>query len=146
MSDIFDKLTRKLTDGDGSDAASTPDKPSEGDSTGISTAEIMELPRPQRDIMLLMMRDRSPDGMTQDQITAKLPNAADIPGTLEKLNTEAWLTITGDAPNLHYRANLRRKRGANNIGGIWSSVMDHLEETPAPTKPKPRADLFKRLE
>lgn len=119
---VFQKLDARLDDG----------KPE-----GITPLDITELPRLQRQIMFFMLRDQHAalDGVTlmilEDHFKDETENR--LSGILAELHKNGWLIEMGEPPNVHYKVNLRRKRGTI-LNGVWSHVMDHLAEKPV-TKP-----------
>ncbi len=114
--DIFNRLNERLDDG----------KPE-----GVTTLDIMELPRAQQQILLLMLRDQRAalDGVTLQTLTERFPNAQNLPETLAELSKNGWLISLGEPPLSRYKINLRRKRGAA-LNGIWTGVLDQLAEKP----------------
>ena len=113
---VFDKLEGRLDD----------DKPE-----GISTLDIADLPRAQRQIMFFLLRDQHAalDGITvallKHQFEAETEDH--LNEILSELCKVGWLIMFGEPPNAHYKANLRRKRGTQ-LNGVWSFVMDRVEK------------------
>ncbi len=119
---VFQKLDAKLDDG----------KPE-----GVTPLDITELPRLQRQIMFFMLRDQHAalDGVTLMILEDHFKDETEsrLSGILAELHKNGWLIEMGEPPNVHYKVNLRRKRGTI-LNGVWSHVMDHLAEKPV-TKP-----------
>ena len=113
---VFDKLDGRLDS----------DKPE-----GISPLDIADLPRVQRQIMFFLLRDQHAaiDGITIDLLKHQFEaeTEAHLNETLAELCKVGWLILFGEPPNVHYRANLRRKRGTQ-LNGVWSFVMDRVEK------------------
>jgi hypothetical protein len=105
--------------------------------------EIMELPRLQREVMLLMMREGKGDGLTLEEIQGKFPQATTLPETLSLLMTNDWLMMDGEPPR--YRVSLKRKQ-VNRTSALFGATLDGLESDPPKPKPRASVDLFKRLE
>ena len=113
---VFDKLGGRLDD----------DKPE-----GISTLDIADLPRTQRQIMFFLLRDQHAalDGVTIELLKHQFEaeTEAHLSEVLAELCKVGWLILFGEPPNVHYKANLRRKRGTQ-LSGVWSFVMDRVEK------------------
>lgn len=133
---IFDKLDSRLDNG----------KPE-----GISPLDIAELPRSQRQIMFFLMRDQraATDGINLDTLRQQFASETEarLAEALAELSHAGWLTLFGEAPDVHYKVNLRRKRGAQ-LNGVWSFVMDRIDKVsdksttdPAGTPTDPNAPL-----
>jgi len=72
------------------------------------------------------------DGITLDSLQAKFPDqdATELNKTLAELFKNGWVISLGEPPNVHYKINLRRKRGAS-FNGVWSNIMDRLAQKPS---------------
>lgn len=116
---VFDNLGARLDDG----------KPE-----GVTPLDITELPRLQKQIMFFMLRDQHAaiEGVTLANLKAQFENETEsrLSGVLAELHKNGWLIEMGEPPNVHYKINLRRKRGSN-LNGVWSHVIDRLAERPA---------------
>ncbi|MBN2306056.1 MAG: hypothetical protein JXQ72_16355 [Anaerolineae bacterium] len=115
MPGLYDRLTDRLGDDD--------DQPS-----GLTPFDLMDLPGDQRRVMTVLLRVASPDadGVALAALQDKLPDLEDLPGTLAALTGNDWLIAMGEAPNQRYKINLRRKRGSQLAGNLWSSLTDRL--------------------
>lgn len=114
---------------------------------GLNTSEILELPRLQREIMLVLIRDSkgTTEGLSASEIAAKCGGTGDLQPALEALLENAYVITADGNGETHFRANLGRKRsGPKNK--LWNSVLEEIEDAPPTSKSKPRIDLFKRLE
>ncbi len=142
MFDLFNKVVKKL---DEEQPTETTRKPTfdladklgdEEKQTGITPLDIMELPRTQKQIMNLLLRDHSASvtGITLEGLRERLPDQDDLPEALEILAHQSWVIVLGEPPNVRYKINLRRKRGGS-LSSMWSSVMDHLSTEPIHVKP-----------
>ncbi len=126
--DLFNRLNERLEVGTKSE--------------GISPLDISDLPRLQQRIMFLLLRDQrgALDGMTIETLTSRLDSPPDLPDALAELSKNGWLIALGEAPNVHYKINLRRKRGGS-INGVWTKLLDRLSDQPV----KPWSFEFKDL-
>jgi hypothetical protein len=113
-----------------------------GKSEGISPLDIGDLPRPHQRIMFLLLRDQrgALDGMTLETLTTRLENLPELPQALSDLSKNGWLITLGEVPNLRYKINLRRRRGAS-INGVWTQLIDRMSDQPV----KPWSFEFKDL-
>jgi len=106
----------------------------DGKPEGITPLEISELPRLQRQIMFFMLRDQHAalEGITLTILKNNFQNETEsrLSEVLAELHKNGWLIQMGESPNVHYKINLRRKRGTI-LNGVWSNVMDRLAEKPA---------------
>ena len=113
---VFDKLDGRLDS----------DKPE-----GISPLDIAELPRTQRQVMFFLLRDQHAalEGLTLEAVHHQFESEteAHLVEALAELCKAGWLILFGEPPNVHYKANLRRKRGTQ-LSGVWSFVMDRVEK------------------
>lgn len=112
MPGIFDRLQDQLDD----------DQPQ-----GISPMDIVDLPDAPRQVMKLLLRDRtaSSEGITLEALQEKLPGVDDLPAVLGELAASNWLIVSGEPPAVRYKINLRKKRGTL-TSDLWSSVAGRL--------------------
>jgi hypothetical protein len=113
MTGIFDRLQGQLDDDD--------------QSHGITPMDIVDLPDAQRQVMKLLLRDRtaSTEGIGLDDFREKLPGLDDLPAVIDKLAAAGWLIVLGEPPTARYKINLRKKRGTL-TSDLWSSLAGHL--------------------
>lgn len=99
------------------------------DQSGVTPLEIADLPDAERRILLWMLRDRdaAADGVGAASLHERMPNApADCAKIIELLARSGWVIALGEAPNVRYKVNLRRKRGSASGFGLWSVLNDRL--------------------
>lgn len=115
MPDIYDRLQELCNQG-----ASKP--------AGLSPLELTELPDTQRQVMLYFLREaRSRGGEAEyAQLRARFIACEDLDCVLEELTRHGWLIVLGEAPNLRYRINLRRKRGSQIGPDLWNTLTARL--------------------
>ncbi|HYO89207.1 MAG TPA: hypothetical protein VER79_11200 [Candidatus Limnocylindrales bacterium] len=113
MTGLYDRLSDKL---DSEDAPS-----------GITTMDIMELPGPQRAIMLALLRDpRGSEGIAYEELAQRFEQKIpELWETLLELKQRRWLIEMGEYPALSFRINLRAKRGIEGAG-LWTALSDRL--------------------
>ncbi len=118
MSGLYDRLNDQL----GKDDDNQP--------AGLTPLDIADLPDGQRQVMFALLRDSrsSGDGVSADVLREKLPQVEGLAAVLDELTRNSWLIRLGEAPNVRYKVNLRRKRGSSLGGGIWSSLSNRLAE------------------
>jgi hypothetical protein len=114
MPGIFDRLQDQLGD-DSSD--------------GISPLDIVDLPDTQRQVMKLLLRDRtaSTEGITLDEMREKLPELDDLPKVIAELSAASWLIMLGEPPAARYKINLRKKRSTLS-NDMWSTLTGKIDE------------------
>lgn len=97
---------------------------------GITPLDLADLPPDQKAIMLTLLRDQagSAQGVTGDALRSKLEaRVADFDTVLGDLERLGWLIVSGEAPNLHYRVNLRAKRpGQSGATSLWAILSDRI--------------------
>jgi hypothetical protein len=96
---------------------------------GITPLDITDLPSEQKQLMLSLLRDQggATEGVTYDSLNLKWSDKLiSLDATLHELADNGWLIVSGEAPNLRYRVNLRAKRGSKGGFGLWSILADHL--------------------
>ncbi|MDL1900876.1 hypothetical protein FBR02_08910 [Anaerolineae bacterium CFX9] len=116
MPGLYDHLSGKVGD----------DEPA-----GITPLDITDLPADQKQVMLSLLRDQAgmTDGVTSDMLRSKLSSRIDdLEKTVNDLSRLGWLIISGEAPNLRYRVNLRAKRASNSVFGLWSILSDRVSQ------------------
>lgn len=121
MPGLFERLQAELGD----------DEPS-----GVTPLEIADLPDSQRRILLWMLRDRSAaaDGVGAVGIRERMPDApADCAQIVDLLAHSGWVIAMGEAPNVRYKVNLRRKRGSTSGFGLWSIINQRLSDADTST-------------
>ncbi len=111
----------------------------DGKQEGVTTLEIMELPRAQQQILLFLMRNHQAalDGLTFEELQLKFADLPNLPDVIDTLSKHGWLIALGDDPTRHYKINLKRKRGSSLP--IWANVLDRLSNEPS-DKPNLLAD------
>jgi hypothetical protein len=115
----------------------------ENQPTGLTPLDIADLPDAQRQVMFALLRDNrsSANGLSADLLREKLPGAEGLAAVLDELTLNSWLIRLGEAPNVRYKVNLRRKRGSSLGGGLWSSLSrllaeeDSSQDTDSPDRP-----------
>ncbi|KXK17843.1 MAG: hypothetical protein UZ15_CFX003002339 [Chloroflexi bacterium OLB15] len=101
------------------------------DPGGITPLDIADLPADQRQVMLSLLREQAgtTDGVAIEFLNTKFAGKiTDIESVLEHLVRDGWLIVFGEKPNLHYRVNLRAKRGSNASFGLWSVLSDRISK------------------
>jgi hypothetical protein len=101
------------------------------DSGGVTPLEIAELPDSQRRILLWMLRDRAAasDGVAASGIRERMPDPPDdYARIIDLLARSGWVIALGEAPNVRYKVNLRRKRGSTSAFGLWSVINERLSD------------------
>jgi hypothetical protein len=58
----------------------------------------------------------------------KLGEVEGLGGILDELTQNNWLIRMGEAPNIRYKVNIRRKRGSTLKGNIWASLSSRLAD------------------
>jgi hypothetical protein len=104
------------------------------DQSGVTPLEIADLPDSQRRILLWMLRDRATaaDGIGATTLYERMPDAPDdCLKVISALARSGWVIALGEAPNVRYKVNLRRKRGSASGFGLWSVLNDRLSDTDA---------------
>jgi|SRR5215210_7430280 hypothetical protein len=121
MPGLFDRLKAELGD----------DEPA-----GVTPLEIADLPDNQRRILLWLLRDRTAasEGVTAAVVQARLDEAPEnCDSILRELAKGGWVIVMGEAPQVRYKVNLRRKRGSNMGFGLWSIISDRVSTDPNDT-------------
>jgi hypothetical protein len=96
----------KFLNSDGEEKAeNTP--PDQG---GISALDVPDLPEPQRRVMQLLLRHHLTDGIPLEELRQECADVENLDDVLTTLHGKGYIQITGDAPDLIYRARLRPKR------------------------------------
>jgi len=118
MSGLYDRLMDQLGKEDDNQPA------------GLTPLDIADLPDGQRQVMFALLRDSrsAGDGVSADALREKLPQVEGLAAVLDELTRNSWLIRLGEAPNVRYKVNLRRKRGSSLGGGLWSSLSNRLAE------------------
>lgn len=101
------------------------------DPGGITPLDIVDLPSEQRQIMLSLLREQAgmAEGVSIEFLNTKFAGKiTDIDAVLADLVRDGWLIVLGEKPNLHYRVNLRAKRGSNASFGLWSVLSDRVSK------------------
>ena len=96
---------------------------------GITTLDLVSLARPQKLLMLFLLRDSEAAmlGITAGDIEQRMPDApGDLSQELAELTRTGWLIPLGEAPNIRYRVHMRRKKGSTLGFGIWSILNERL--------------------
>ncbi len=104
---------------------------SSDDPGGITPLDIADLPTDQRQVMLSLLREQAgmTEGVSVEFLNTKFAGKiSDINAVLAELVRDGWLIVLGEAPNLHYRVNLRAKRGSNASFGLWSVLSDRVSK------------------
>jgi hypothetical protein len=100
------------------------------ESGGLTMLDIADLPGDERTVMLSLMREQkgSSTGVGLHALHLALHEKVnDIEQVLKHLAQRGLLIVSGEAPDLVYRVNLRAKRGSNRGGfGLWSVLGDRL--------------------
>lgn len=120
MPGLFDRLQAELGDDDNS---------------GVTPLEIADLPDSERRILLWMLRDRAAaaDGVAAGAIGERMPDApVNAAGIIYTLARSGWLIALGEAPNVRYKVNLRRKRGSRSGFGLWTLLNDRISDHDTP--------------
>jgi hypothetical protein len=118
MSGLYDRLMDQLGDEDN-------DQPA-----GLTPLDIAELPEEQRHVMFSLLRDTraSSSGMSVEALRDRLGEVEGLDGILHELTQSNWLIRLGEAPNVRYKVNIRRKRGSTLGGNIWASLSSRLAD------------------
>jgi hypothetical protein len=120
----MDKFLNSLPDGE--DKASTP--PDQG---GISALDVPDLPDPQRKVMQLLIRQHLMDGISLDELRREVADVENLEVVLEELHGKGYIQISGDAPDLLYRARLRPKRISRMN---WDKLLGNRDKQDKPDK------------
>jgi hypothetical protein len=118
MSGLYDRLRAQIGGDD-------DDRPS-----GLTPLDIADLPMPQRQVMLILLRDpwASTEGITLKALQERIEDAEALADILADLTKNGWLVQYGEPPGVRYKVNLRRKRGGSLEGNLWASLADHLAD------------------
>jgi len=118
MPSLYDRVTDKIGD---------------EKTEGITPLDIADLPDPLRQVMFSLLRDPNAngEGVLLDALQKKLGTLEDLPGILAKLVANGWLVPLGEAPNVRYRLNLKRRRGTVSGIGMWGNLLNRLSDDPA---------------
>lgn len=118
MSGLYDRLMDQLGDEDNEQPA------------GLTPLDIAELPEPQRQVMFSLLRDirASAGEVTPEILRAKLGEIEGLDAVLDELTKNSWLIRLGEAPNIRYKVNFRRKRGSKLGGSLWANLSDRLAD------------------
>lgn len=110
---MFDRLRKRLQE--------------EGQSAGLSAVDLMDLPSPQRELLLAALRAAQP--LTLAEIASTLPNlpADDLRRTVDELAQKGWLIRFGEGERVSYQINLGRRRGSERPFGLWSLIGERLD-------------------
>jgi hypothetical protein len=97
---------------------------------GLTPLDIAELPEGQRQVMFSLLRDTraSASGMSMESLRDKLGEVEGLDGILHELTQSNWLIRLGEAPNVRYKVNIRRRRGSTLGGSIWASLSNRLAD------------------
>lgn len=96
---------------------------------GITTVDLLKLPREEKQILLFLMRDSeaSLSGITEAELKSEFPEITDqVNPILEKLVRNGWLITLGEGSHIRYRIHMRRKPGSTLGFGIWSALSERL--------------------
>ena len=120
MASLYDRVTNKLGD---------------EKIEGITPLDIADLPDPLKQVMFSLLRDphANSEGVLLDALHKKLDSLEDLPGVLAKLVANGWLIALGEAPNIRYRLNLKRRRGTVSGIGMWGNLLSRLTGDPKGT-------------
>jgi hypothetical protein len=96
---------------------------------GITPLDITDLPSDQKQLMLALLREQAIEGVTYDSLNLKWSDKLNsLDATLGELANNGWLIVSGEAPNLRYRVNLRAKRGSKGGFGLWSILAERIAQ------------------
>jgi hypothetical protein len=98
---------------------------------GITTLDLVSLARPQKLLMLFLLRDSEAAllGIASNDIEQRMPDAPEnLSQELAELTRTGWLIPLGETPNIRYRVHMRRKKGSTLGFGIWSILNERLPQ------------------
>lgn len=119
MSGLFDRLQNELDD-----------KEDEG---GITALDLVDLPKPLRKLMRLMLREVELSRSALSEAVQKMKEEdrlsdQDLSSSIKALVQQNWLIETGEGDKRRYRVNLRRKKGSELAASIWNKLDERIEE------------------
>jgi len=97
--------------------------------SGITPLDITDLPSEQKTVMLTLLRDQAgqEEGVTGDALRHRVGDRVkNFDLTIQELNRQRWLIVSGEAPNERYRINWRARRGSESTFGLWSVLSDRI--------------------
>lgn len=110
---MFDRLRKRLQE--------------EGQSAGLSAVDLVEMPSPQRELLLAALR--AARSLTLAEMAAALPDLPtdDLRRTVDELTQRGWLIRFGEGERVSYQINLGRRRGSERPFGLWSLIGERLD-------------------
>lgn len=115
MSNIFDHIQNEL------------DNRQAQTREGISILDLVDLPKPLRNMMRMMLRKTK---LTYPEIVIEMDSFGkqELDQTLDALVKQSWLIRFGEEENATYKVNLNRKRGSSLGDNFWLAIDKKIEE------------------